>query len=173
MKKISLLTIAFIITLMASTASADSYNPTLYAGQNTPIGWVMIDNDNSKTTLTVRYYLFAPGWSIASTHMHVATSPFGFPMNNNGNPKVGQFTYKTKHNPSVIDFTYVVNLTELDGWPVDTLYIAAHAVVLQVQNDGSIREETAWAACNPEDPDTQFPGSSWATFVEYHVHTHP
>ena len=164
MKKVSFLTIAFIITLMAGTASA--LTADLVAGQNTVIGTVTVWHVGS--TLFVEYYTTTSDWVMTQTHMHIATSLTEIPQKN-GNPKPGKFDYKTKHNPSVTKYLYIIPGGWSDG---SELYIAAHAVVQKVVIvDGTvvILEETAWGdgTCDPEDP-YEFPGNNWATYLYYY-----
>ncbi len=178
-RKISLLTLALIIPVMASTASANGY---LWAGQNIKIGnvWTSIEGSDPDTVLAVEYELsddaIADGWSITETHLHVAAildpqNPTeGIPQTKKGNPKPGKFDYKMIHGPGTSSYLYEVYLYDGEGnlkWPVETLLcIAAHAVVQQVDERGCVvREETAWGDrfCNP--PSTNnFPGNSWATY---------
>ena len=63
----------------------------------------------------------------------------------------GQFPYKEGGS------LYTIPLSDLNVMPGDTLYIAAHAVV---QNGE--QEETAWGAGD------EF-GKSWATYLRYRV----
>ncbi len=168
MKRISLLTLALIVTLMASTTSASNGFGFLCIDNNynERVGGVSVSNDG--TNLTVEYYLdvaaIADGWVITETNLHVATDPADFPQTKSGNPKIGSFDYGTEHDPGVEEYPYTMPMP--GGSP---LYIAAHAVVQQLDEFGNVvREETGWGWCTTPLYGGYFPGRSWATYMIYH-----
>lgn len=130
----------------------------LYAGQTINAGNVTVWND--QTDLYVQFST-SNGWLLGETHVAVATSLAGIPQKN-GNPIPGQFPYKMNHNPPVGTYTYII---PLDNWqPGQQLYIAAHAVVVQLDQNGNvIRRETGWGN------GPGFPGKNWATYIMYTV----
>lgn len=160
MKKISLLTLALIVTLMASTASASNGFGYLYAGQDTIVGTVTVSNDGTNLKVTFRTY---SGWLMTEANLHVATDLEDIPKTKKGSPKIGKFDYKHEHGSADADqYTYIVALPA--GSP---LYIAAHAVVQTGSGDDLI-EETAWGWCDNPQFGGNFPGGSWATYMIYY-----
>lgn len=168
MKKVSLLTIAIIITLMAGTASASNGRAFLCIGNDyyARVGEVIVANDG--INLTIIYFLYpaaiADGWVMTETHLHVTTDPSLFPMTGSGNPKIGHFDYTDEDAVQPTTPTLVQYIVPMPG--VSPLYIAAHAVVQQLDEFGNVlRDETGWGWC------TQFggyfPGKSWATYMTY------
>ena len=100
-------------------------------------------------------------WYITETHLHVADSLDGIPQTKKFNPIPGHFDYKTDHAPPVQEYTYTIPWT----WnPGTTLYIAAHAVVLEytgpiLYDIPMYRIETAWG------DGLDFEGKNWATYI--------
>jgi hypothetical protein len=88
------------------------------------------------------YVRFAtgPGWSIGQTHVAVAASLAGIPMNGQGNPVPGQFAFSQAHAPTVTEFTHVIELSVLGVETGDELFVAVHAEV--EHKDGE--RESAW-----------------------------
>ena len=141
----------------------------LCAGQTMDVGNVTVTDDGAGN-LTVRYQT-SGDWVMTETHLSVVGNETDFPttkINKNGkggNPKVGQFANQTEHDPGVNDFSYTVDISQLDPdreyGELVTLAIAAHAVVY---NTVTQVEETAWGdGCEG----TSFPGSNWATWFTY------
>ena len=169
MKTISLLTLALIVTLMASTASASNGFGYLAADNDywgTQAGEVNVSKDGSNLIITFSTY---SGWSITETHLHVATDFNDIPQTKKGNPKIGQFDHRAEHvYPGVTTDPYAIPLPTV--WPDPdnkVLYIAAHAVVW-TSEDGEFREETAWGSCHNPRYGGNFPGKSWATYMIYY-----
>ena len=167
-----LLSVMTIFTLSAAApVKADVTRKDIYAASPHPysdwwwankmlVGWVTVWNDGDY--LYVKYETTG-GWELTETHLAVADSFDDIPQTKKGNPKVGRFPYKMMHDPSVTEYTYVIDLT----WSADTeLIIAAHAVV-ELRSDGCVLQETAWADCGGID--AQFPGNNWATYITYVV----
>ena len=107
----------------------------LYAGQDWLVGEVLVWSDD--TQVCVRYELnegaLEEGWLIYETHLAVAASIAGIPVNKSDNPKVGKFPYGyddiggEEFYEECIPFG--TEEGELDVDCDETLVIAAHAVV--------------------------------------------
>lgn len=108
----------------AAYTEADPDVITLYAGQDIDVGTVKVWNDDNN--LYVKYETTG-GWVMTETHLAVETSLEGIPQTKTGNPKVGHFEYSEPHDPPVTSYSYPpIDVSGLG----DTLYIAAHAVVV-------------------------------------------
>ncbi|WP_420601460.1 hypothetical protein [Flagellimonas sp.] len=92
---------------------------TLFAGQHTEVGKVSVTESGGNYIVT--YEITNSEWCITETHLSVVNTPEDFPMNNGGNPKIGNFEYKGDHECEKT-VTYEV---PIEKGP----YIAAHAVV--------------------------------------------
>jgi hypothetical protein len=140
----------------AHTAN-DPFVTDLIAGQHTDAGDIKVWNDG--TDLYVMYET-AGGWMLTETQLEVETTLADIAQTGSGSPKVGKFEYKNTYDPPVTEDTYVI---PLDGWgPGTTLYLAAHAVVIKQNDDGSWQEETGWGN------GTEF-DKSWAMYFTYEV----
>jgi hypothetical protein len=137
----------------------------LYGGQTIDVGWVAVWND--ETNLYV-HYRTRLGWVLTETHLAVANTLFDIPHNKAGNPQVGLFPYKGEYDPPETDIRYTI---PLQWYPGKMLYIAAHSVVLLVDQYGqTIQQETAWGdGCCPE-PNKK---GNWAMFFTYNVQACP
>ena len=147
-------------TPVAAHTAGDPQVSTLLAGQTIDVGNVSVWNDTDY--LWVKMSIDAPDWRMTETHLAVATSLAAIPQTGSGNPKVGKFPYKMEYDPADVEKIYLI---PLNSWtPGTTLYIAAHAVVVQFDEFCQvIQKETAWACGLP------FPGRSWATYFTYRV----
>lgn len=106
----------------------DLQTATLYAGQNIPVGDVLVWGDGE--TLYVKYVITEPGWVITKENLAVADSLDGIPQAK-GNPVPGRFEFCSVYDPPVTETPdlYEIDLTRWDeGVP---LYIAAHADVMK------------------------------------------
>jgi hypothetical protein len=131
----------------------------LYAGQNIDVGKVYISNDEWYLYIT---YGLSHDLVLLESHVAVADSLEGVPLTKKGNPIPGQFPYKLDHDPPVSEYTYAIDLMEIDVDIGDTIGIAAHAVVAKLDAHGYIiAEETAWGGCR------DFPGKNWARYMVY------
>ena len=150
MKRLLLLTmaVAMIVALMPPAALADMpvtcttdliadggtyYDDTGMWGVD--VGEVQVWNDGEN--LHVTYVIDAQldpdnvvPTLIYQTHLEVALSEAVIPQTNNGNPKIGLFTYNDEHDPGVQFYEYVIPLG--DWMPGDVLFIAAHAIVKEL-----------------------------------------
>lgn len=138
---------------------------TLYAGQTIPVGTVTVMNDGVELTVV---YETTGDWYLSATHLHIATSVAGIPQTKTGNPKNGNFAYKHTLDPVTQQDEYSIDLAA-NGYAVGTeLYIAAHAVVGQLNQDGWFtRTETGWGA------GTRFSSGNWATYFTYVIQAPP
>ncbi|WP_455376959.1 hypothetical protein [Petrachloros mirabilis] len=153
-----------LMHLNGSPASAAPQCNILYAGQTTNVGTVCVDNDLSNLTVT---YTTANGWTLEETHLFVGMSSADVPKTQTGNPKIGLFPYGADSLAAgTTTSTITIPLGDFGagGTPCvsKTLTVAAHAVVVKVNSDGSIRRETAWGN------GTRFTTKgSWATYFTY------
>lgn len=127
---------------------------SLIAGQHIDAGSVTVTNDANYIYVT---YTTTGNWVITQTHLYVGACN-GIPVNNSGNPKIGQFPYSGTH-ANLTTYTYQVPISALNGCGC----IAAHAVVKELDGNGNtIQTQTAWGN------GTQItPGGSWAMKFEY------
>ena len=133
---------------------------TLFAGQTINAGTVAVANDANYLYVT---YTTTGGWKLQQTHLHVADSLAGIPQTKTGNPKIGNFAYQTTHNPLVTTYTYTIAKTALSLDANQSVAIAAHAVVVQVDGSGTVTSsQTGWAAGTPF-----VQRGSWATYFQY------
>jgi hypothetical protein len=133
---------------------------SLIAGQNMTAGSVTVVNDDTYIYVT---YNTAEGWVLTQTHLYVGQVA-QLPMANNGNPKPGQFPYKTTHN-NVTNFTYTIPLSALGTGGCGT--IAAHAAVKQFDASGNtlLQTQTGWGAGTP----ITSGAGNWGTRFDYCV----
>ncbi len=130
----------------------------LIAGQIYDAGYVTVYNDMDNL-----YVIFntTGGWVMTETHVAVADSLEGIPQTKNGSPKIGNFPHKTVHDPAVNYYAYIIDLGD---WDVcDELYIATHAVVQELDDNGYvIQEQTGWGEGEG------FP-KSWAMYFNHEI----
>ncbi|MCH7784312.1 MAG: hypothetical protein IIB06_02695 [Bacteroidetes bacterium] len=129
----------------------------LIAAQNFTAGIVSYEI-NAEGVLVVTYDTGVTGWVIDATHLYVGPCE-DLPTNNPGNPRIGQFPYKSTHSPSV---TWVEWRIPAGDFPLCGI-IAAHAEVslLDIINGNVIQEETAWALGEA------YGGANWAMYFCY------
>jgi len=130
----------------------DATTVRLIAGQFIDMGKVIITNDENYLYIE---YVTTPPWVLIETHVAIADSLSGIPQTKTGNPKVGQFAYD------------INSFIPLDNWESGTMiYIAAHAEVQKLGEDGQVlQEETAWGE------GYNLPGNNWAMYFNYTVQT--
>tara|TARA_R110000787_G_scaffold284341_1_gene397921 strand:- start:3553 stop:4128 length:576 start_codon:yes stop_codon:yes gene_type:complete len=122
-----------------SKASENTYQTDLIAGQNTDSGNIIVSVIDGNLNVT---YETEGDWVILEVHLFVG-DPDDLPVNNGGNPKIGQFPYSESYSPGETSVTFN-NIIEIPSG--ESVWIAAHAVVL---NTVTGQEETAWAAGVP------------------------
>lgn len=134
----------------------------LLAGQHIDVGTVTVVNDEDSLRVTIDTR--GTGWVLTESHFGVALSLEDLPQTGSGNPQVGKFEYSDEYDPPVMLATYEISLTEYGYVEGSELFIAVHAVVELLDEEGNpIQEETAWA------DGLDFPGNSWATYFMYTV----
>lgn len=117
---------------------------SLLAGQHHDAGTVRVWEEAGK--LHVRYKTQG-GWRLTETHLAIVKNKNDFPLNNGGNPKVGQLGNNRDHNMEQ-NFTYVLDLPSYSP----AYLVAAHAKLVQgpeiVEDDcqitWSLPEGSAW-----------------------------
>ena len=189
MKKALLLPVAGLILAlvfaipMVAGANGGDVTAELYAGQDIDAGDVNVSYDSVTGNLTVEFKVVTENWTLAETHVHVATSLEDIPQTKKGNPIPGKFDYSKQYSPcEQAPDPYVIPLEWDYG---ETVYIAAHAKLRthtissqHTQGDGThggrIRlekpcgqRESAWGA------GFDFPGKNWAMYFAYTVQGHP
>jgi len=133
---------------------------TLYAGQTINSGSVTVGNDENYLYVT---FSASDPWLLSETHLHVADSLASIPQNKKGNPKVGNFAYQRSYDPLVAEDTYVIAKSDLGLDANNSVVIAAHAVVVQVDGAGNvIANETGWGY-----GERFVDKGSWATYFQY------
>lgn len=129
----------------------------LIAGQNYICGTVKtkIVGDNMVITYTTD-----SGWEITKTHLFIGKFD-DIPTNQPGNPRIGQFPYKSNEIAGTTEVVWTVPvldlILELDRYG----YVAAHADVSLFENGNLIQSETAWGFGDP------LPGNSWAMAFDF------
>ena len=139
-----------------TSLNCEPVNYDFFAGQHILVGSVSVVNDNEYVYVTIATQ---DGWEIKQTQVYAG--PLSGLPGGSGNPKIGNFPYKTAHNPSVTSFTYKIKLNDFSS---DSCFvIATHAEVIKRGIDGNItQEETAWGSGKQISS-----GGSWATYSEY------
>jgi len=135
----------------------------LIAGQTIDAGDVTIINDGTTLFVTIETQ---DGWSLTESHLDFGDLIDGFPTNKKGNPKVGHFDFQESHALGTTEFTYEFLLADLGIDPLaeETIPIAVHAVVVQVEADEIVAEESAW-----KQGERFVDKGNWAMFSEYTI----
>jgi hypothetical protein len=118
---------------------------TLWAGQTMNAGDVLVGISGSDLCI---FYDTASGWSLQETQLYVGLTP---PTK----AAPGQFPYKHPDLGGADTDEFCIPLSAIGAGCLDTVYIAAHAVVTGPTCD----DETAWACGAPIRP-----GKNWAMF---------
>ncbi len=117
---------------------------TLYAGQSIEAGVVSLSVDEGD--LVVRY-LTLNGWELTEAHLWVGLALADMPTTRQGNPIPGQFPHTSGDITGRTDWTFRIPLASLGfscPGPDLTYYLAAHAALRKLGEDGSVRTETGW-----------------------------
>ena len=111
----------------------------LMAGQSVNTGSVTVWNDD--VNVYVSYYA-AGNYRLKKTHLYIGSCS-SIPVNNAGNPRIGQFPFQTSHGTTgVQEFVYTIPRSSL---PAGCLCVAAHAEVVAFNASGSVVfSETGW-----------------------------
>ena len=123
----------------------------IYAGKTIDVGTVKVWIEED-----MLYVQFDTTWFLTETHLDVVADPIEFPQTKKGNPKPGQFSFKTNHEPGISAYTYQIPMIEFDK--ATTLYFAAHSKVEKWIEGVLLDSESAWAGSY------DFPGANWATY---------
>lgn len=184
MKKIvGFLIVTFLMLALLSVAASAEI---LKAGQSIDAGEVTVTviDDGVDLWLCVTYET-EDGWRLVETHFAIAESPGDFPQNKNGNPKVGHFLYgddelgEYDSDDNLIGgediYNECIKLSDLEVEVGNTIYIAAHASLLNLDNivgyvpetDPAVpihQEETGWGEGNEFADDR-----NWAMYFTFEV----
>lgn len=135
---------------------------TLTAGQSIDAGVVcatVIDDDLLLT------YQTTGGWELQEAHLWIGLDLADMPQTKKGSPIPGQFPYVSGDITGATEFSVVIPLAEFgiacpdSDTQLPTLYIAAHATVQLLLEDGSYQTETGWSA-----GDRILEKGNWATY---------
>jgi hypothetical protein len=111
----------------------------LIAGQTINAGNVTVTNDANFIYVT---YNTANGYVLTKTHLYVGGCDL-IPLTNSGNPRPGQFPYKTTHSGGLTTYTYQVPISAIPALSCGC--IAAHSQVVKYGTNGAvIDQQTAW-----------------------------
>jgi hypothetical protein len=111
---------------------------TLIAGQTINSGDVTVTNDSSYFYVT---YRASNGYSLKETHLYLGACEF-IPVNKTGNPIPGHFPYNGFH-ANIATYTYQIPVSLIPAGLCGC--VAAHAVVVRVDANGTIIEQqSAW-----------------------------
>jgi hypothetical protein len=163
-------------TPRAVAIASESTCVTLFAGQTIDAGTVCVSVDNNldtsaqcaaqgtKGALNV-VFTTINGWQLTEAHLAAGDSFADIPINNKGNPKIGNFPYNSGDITGATTHAFQVPLCTfgLDGAaevcdPV-TAYLAAHAALRKDNGDGTYQTETGWG-----DGSQFVEKGSWAEF---------
>lgn len=134
-----------VLLLPAVTFVQDSgeFRTDLIAGRHTDVGDIVVWNN--ETHLFVEF-IMNESWILKEIHLEVATSLEDIPQTRKGNPIPGRFEYKAEFDVGdmVSDYTFIIPLDEiLEEFSSSTeLYIAAHAVVVELTKVATIVSDT-------------------------------
>lgn len=132
----------------------------LIAGQNIDAGDVCLEvvGDNLVVTYTTQ-----DGWELTEAHLWVGKNIADMPQTKKGNPKVGNFPYKSGDITGVTSYSFFVPLSSLGSDLCDkTYFAAAHAVVRKPDGSGGYQTETGWGSGDPI-----VPQGSWAMYFSF------
>jgi hypothetical protein len=127
--------------------------------------------------LSVTYAMDSP-WCLKDAHVDVQMDDANFPVNNGGNVKMRDFGSKAEFPfecdngsaPCTGGWTAVFSLTAIGANPGDTVYIAAHAGIVdnslgcEDDNEDLWVHESAWADGTAFHQDGK---KNWAMYFEY------
>jgi hypothetical protein len=180
MRNITLVLAAVLLLITAAspalpiccTPHHPGYRIDLIAAQHYDVGdiYASIVEDQGVYYLSVTYSLTTNfNVFLAETQLEVVCDdPSNIPQTEDGNPVIGHFTYQTEHDPtSTREFTYLVPLNQFSDCDTRVLYIAAHSVVVLVNEWGEIiRDETGWGDCVGLCC-FEFEGDEWGTYFAF------
>ena len=136
---------------MLPAVCSDGTVTGLIANEVVRVGSVEIWNDEESLYVV---YATSPEWPIQKTALFVGGALGELPVSGGGNPRVGQFPYKSRHRD---DPTQVIWEVPLDDFATDELQIAAFA---------QLTDELAGAWAEGE---MIAPGGNWSMYLSYSV----
>lgn len=130
----------------------------MLAGQSTNVGTVTVWNDADNVYV---HYQFTGDYKLKKTHLFVGACS-AIPVNNSGNPRIGQYPYQTTHGTTgVSSYTYTIPKSSLPA--TGCLCVSAHAEVVGYNASGQlIFSETGWGQ-----GEQVTDGGSWAMKFGY------
>ena len=133
--------IVFILICLSFNAFSEECFDMI-AGQNTVVGSVCVSNDSENLYVN---YSTTGEWLLDEAHLFVGQSLSDMPQTKKGNPKIGNFPYKSEDlGVNYAEFT--VPLSEIGNPACNSdLFVAAHASVSKENGDGSVQQETSWS----------------------------
>ena len=128
----------------------------LLAGQTINGGSVTVWNDENNVYVA---YQTTGNYLLKKTHLYLGSCS-GIPVNNAGNPKIGNYPFKTDHGAGLGLYVYTISRSSL---PEGCLCVSAHAEIVAYGAGGTvIFSQTAWGQ------GTQINnGGSWAMKFGY------
>lgn len=148
------------VVVAGSTSSASVASITLYAGQTTNVGNLVlsetdVNSDGINDALLATYSL-TDGWVINEIHLWIGSAMINMPQTKAGNPQIGQFPYAPTDEAGKSTYSLTVPFKAINYTGCEAqYYVAAHASV----SLGS-RSETAWASGTKLNTK-----GSWATYA--------
>ena len=142
---------------------ASEYCTTLFAGQDIDAGTVCVEIVDTGDTETLYItYNTTGGWELVETHLWLGTVLLDMPQTRKGNPKIGNFPYKSGDITGQTTYTFIVDLADFggeEGLCGHDLLAAAHAALQLVDDSGTvIQTETGWGNGEP------MLFNNWATY---------
>jgi hypothetical protein len=134
------------VLVAGSTTSSSIATITLYAGQTTNVGNLVlsetdINSDGINDALLATYSLTG-GWLMKEIHLWIGSSLVNMPQTKSGNPQIGQFPYSPTDVAGKNTYSITVPFTAINYSSCEAQYfVAAHASVYL-----GTRSETAWGA---------------------------
>jgi hypothetical protein len=113
----------------------------MLAGQSINVGTVTVWNDANNVYVN---YVMTGDYRVKKTHLYVGACS-GIPVNNAGNPRIGQYPYQTTHGTTgVQSFLYIIPKSSLP--PEGTcLCVSSHAEVVAYNTSGQQTfSQTGW-----------------------------
>ncbi len=130
---LSTLAAAVLAAPLAVSADDTSTSVILCAGQHNNVGLVNVWQDERH--LVVEFDVTVANWYLQETHVAVASDPKDLPQTASGNPIPGQFPYSCVLPAGTLNTSCEVRVP-LAKCHSNDLYIAAHAVVAEIEGDG-------------------------------------
>lgn len=134
----------------------------LLAGQTIPAGEVCVEVESGDLVVT---YTTENEWELIETHLWAGSTLADMPQARNGNPKIGNFPYKSGDISGATIHVFRLPLTDfgLTGSETScdrtTVFLAAHAAVRKLDGSGGYQTETGWG-----DGSNIVERGTWATF---------